>query len=71
MRQTQSAALNSGPHAIAQCNCCGATYSQSEWDALPSRRPWPEFDIEIAECIGGAAGTRDECRSTISVEVAA
>ena len=49
-----------GPLSIAQCSCCGSVYTRTEWQALDSRRPWPEFDLEIAEC---------SCGSTISVEV--
>lgn len=49
-----------GPRRIAQCTCCGSVYTRAEWQALPSRRPWPGEGLEIAEC---------KCGSTIAVEV--
>lgn len=39
--------------SIAQCRC-GAVYTRAEWQALPSRRPWVELGLEIAECKCGS-----------------
>lgn len=43
------------------CRCCGWPTTAAEWEKLETRRAWPEFGLEVAEC--------PSCPNTLSIPV--
>lgn len=49
------------PAPEQRCSCCGAAVTYDAWLANPTRRPWLDLGLEIAE---------HDCRSTLARELA-